>query len=95
MPYLSTGHRGKLPARFHSASGVWLRPFSKISAPLKKMTLTLIWGLAKKPKRICRTMTAASQGGMEYRKGTGIALVRLGRLIFAKASEMLPRIQAE
>ncbi len=95
MPYLSTGCRGKLPARFHSTLGAWLRPFSKISAPLKKMTLTLIWGSAKKPKRICRMMTAASQGGMEYCKGMGIALVQLGRLIFAKASEMLPRIQAE
>jgi hypothetical protein len=56
MPYLSTGHRGKLLVRFHSTLGKWPRPSGRMSRPWKKMMLPLIRSHTRNQKRVWRAM---------------------------------------
>jgi hypothetical protein len=59
MPYLSTGCRGKLLVRFHSALGRQPRPLGEMSMPQKKMMLPLMRSCTRKQKRIWRAMATA------------------------------------
>jgi hypothetical protein len=92
MPYSSTGRRGKLPVRFHCASGRLLRPSGKMNAPGKKTMLPLMGSRMKMQKVIWRMMGRDRRSRMVNRKEARVPMVQLNRLILLKAWELLPRI---
>jgi len=95
MPYLSTGPGGRLPVRFHSASGRQSRPSGRISIPRKKPMPTLIQCQPKTQKRVHRMIMIARNRETGHLKGAAIATVQPSELILVKALMMLTTTQME